>query len=296
MRSVFEIPAQDGRVAVVTGASAGLGLATARLLAGRGAVVVLACREPARVPPIAGQVELLRLDLASLASIRRAADELRARHARIDLLINNAGVLSFTRQQTDDGFELQFGTNHLGHFAFTGLVLDRLFAAAGSRVVTVSSVGHAQGRMRFDDLQGEQRFAALAAYNQSKLANLLFTLELQRRLAAVGAPTIALAAHPGGARDTRIDRGAPLWFRVAGWLAGRLFGNDAATSALASVRAATDPAARGGEYYGPGGWFGLGGPPVRVQPSPRALDVEAQRRLWLASEQVTKVTYEALRA
>ena len=204
-----DVPDQSGRTAVVTGASSGLGLEIAGVLAARGATVVLACRDVGRAERAAGLiragagragVRVVRLDLASLASVREAADEIRASCPRLDLLINNAGVMRPPYQRSADGFELTFATNHLGPFALTGLVLDRLLETPGSRVVTVSSVGHWDGVMRFDDLQFERGYRADDAYAQSKLANLLFTYELAARLRAAGSRTIALAAHPGIAR------------------------------------------------------------------------------------------------
>ncbi|XXX78602.1 oxidoreductase [Sorangium sp. So ce134] len=295
-----DIPSQVGRVAVITGGNTGIGLETARALAERGATVVLACRDMKRAGAAVEQIKArapgaavraVRLDLGSLASVREAAGELRAAHDRIDLLINNAGVLSFKREVTADGFELQLGVNHLGHFALTGLVLDRLRDAPGSRVVTVSSVAHRQGDIDFGDLQGERAFRGFAAYGRSKLANLLFTYELQRRLAAAGAKTLALAAHPGGS-NTEISRNAPGWLRgvskVASWF--RL-GQSVPMAALASLRCAVDPGARGGEYYGPTGFGGMIGFPVRLESSARARDEAAQRRLWEESERLTGVTY-----
>jgi NAD(P)-dependent dehydrogenase (short-subunit alcohol dehydrogenase family) len=201
-----DVPGQPGKTAVVTGASSGLGLEIAGVLAARGATVVLACRDTGRAGQAAGLVRagagpagvrVVRLDLASLASVREAADEIRSSCPRLDLLINNAGVMRPPYQRSGDGFELTFATNHLGHFALTGLVLDRLLETPGSRVVTVSSVGHWDGVMRFDDLQFERGYRADDAYAQSKLANLLFTYELAARLRAAGSRTIALAAHPG---------------------------------------------------------------------------------------------------
>src|ERR1700719_797650 len=201
-----EVPGRQGRLAVVTGANTGLGFETARVLAARGASVVLAVRDiekgkraAARIAGAApgANVMVQPLDLTSLDSVRAAAAELRATHPRIDLLINNAGVMFPPRQSTRDGFELQLGINHLGHFALTGLLLEQMLPVPGSRVVTVSSIAHRIGaRINFDDLQGERSYSRVAAYSQSKLANLMFTYELQRRLSGAGT-TIAVAAHPG---------------------------------------------------------------------------------------------------
>ena len=296
--TVDDITDQSGRVAVVTGANTGLGLETARSLAGKGASVVLAVRDldkgqaavdAIRADHVDAGLELLELDLASLESIRGAAVELDGRFERIDLLINNAGVMYTPRLKTADGFEMQFGTNHLGHFAFTGLVLDRLLGVAGSRVVTVSSVGHRiLSKIDFDDLGTERRYNRVAAYGRSKLANLLFTYELERRLRAAGTETMALAAHPGGS-DTELGRNIP---------GGRLFepmlkvmAQSAAMGALPTLRAAVDPEAHGGQYYGPDGFQETRGHPVLVSSSDRSHDAHVQQRLWAASEDLTNVHF-----
>ncbi|SFD69170.1 SDR family NAD(P)-dependent oxidoreductase [Streptomyces aidingensis] len=295
-----QVPPQHGRTAVVTGANTGLGLETARVLAARGASVVLAVRDAEKgkraAERIAGtapgaQVTVQRLDLSELASVRRAADELRAAHPRLDLLINNAGVMYTPRTLTRDGFELQFGTNHLGHFALTGLLLESLLPVPGSRVVTVSSMGHRiRARIRFEDLHGERSYDRVAAYGQSKLANLMFTHELQRRLDAAGVPTTAVAAHPGIAA-TELIRYSPAALRAAVRALGPLLGQSAARGALATLRAATDPHVRGGDFYGPSGPFQARGRPVPVGSSARSRDRDLQRRLWTVSEELTGVRY-----
>lgn len=291
--AVADIPDQQGRTVVITGANAGLGVVTARELSARGARVVLACRDTTKGDRVAAELdgaEVVRLDLASLASVREAAAEIRERHERVDLLINNAGLMMTPRGATQEGFELQFGTNHLGHFALTGLLLDRLLATPDSRVVTVSSLAHrfGTGQMDFDNLHGERGYDRMGAYGQSKLANLLFTHELQRRLSGVGARTIAVAAHPGFSR-TALARHMPLPVRpliAAGtWVTGQ----SAAKGALPSLRAATDPASVGGEYYGPSGYRETRGRPVTVGSSDGARDPEAMRRLWETSEELTGV-------
>ncbi|MBN3512602.1 SDR family NAD(P)-dependent oxidoreductase [Mycolicibacterium septicum] len=294
------IPNQTGRTAIVTGANTGLGLETAKALAAKCAHVVLAVRNLdkgaaavewiSRSVPNAG-LELQRLDLGSLKSVREAADEIRAKHDTIDLLINNAGVMTPPKETTEDGFELQFGTNHLGHFALTGLLLDRLLPVAGSRIVTVSSIGHRFSRgIRFDDLQWERSYNRLQAYGQSKLANLLFTYELQRRL--IGQHTAALAAHPGGS-DTELARHLPRAAQRAVPLLRPLF-QEAAMGALPTLRAATDPGALGGQYYGPDGLGEQKGHPKLVTSNERSYDIELQRRLWAVSEELTGVTYPQL--
>ena len=290
-----DIPDQTRRTAVITGANTGLGYETAAALAAKGANVVLAIRNLdkgkdaadriARATPGA-QVELQELDLTSLDSVRAAAEQLKANHDAIDLLINNAGVMMTPKSTTKDGFELQFGTNHLGHFALTDLLLDRVLATPGSRVVTVSSTGHRMVRgIRFDDLQSERDYNRFRAYGQSKLANLLFTYELQRRLK--GTDTIALASHPGGS-NTELMRNLPLAIRGLGALLTPLF-QDADMGALPSLRAATDPAALGGQYYGPDGFAEQRGYPKVVPSTDASHDTAAQRRLWTVSEELTGV-------
>jgi NAD(P)-dependent dehydrogenase (short-subunit alcohol dehydrogenase family) len=294
-----DIPDQTGRTAVITGANTGLGYETAAALAGRGARVVLGVRnlEKGRqaVARIAAatpgaEVELQELDLTSLESVRAAAAQLRSGHDRIDLLINNAGVMHTPKSTTKDGFELQFGTNHLGHFAFTGLVLDRLLPVAGSRVVTVSSIGHRiRAAIHFDDLQWERRYSRVGAYGQSKLANLLFTYELQRRLAPHGT-TIAVAAHPGGS-NTELMRNLPRPITAASALLVEPLMQGADLGALPTLRAATDPGALGGQYFGPDGFQEIRGYPKVVASSAQSHDVELQRRLWAVSEELTGVVY-----
>jgi NAD(P)-dependent dehydrogenase (short-subunit alcohol dehydrogenase family) len=235
------------------------------------------------------EIALQELDLTSLESIRAAAEQLRSDYDRIDLLINNAGVMWTPRSTTKDGFELQFGTNHLGHFAFTGLLLERLLPTAGSRVVTVSSMGHRiRADIHFDDLQWERRYSRVGAYGQSKLANLLFTYELQRRLAPHGT-TIAAAAHPGGSR-TELTRNLPALVARVSSVIEPLF-QDAAMGALPTLRAATDPAVLGGQYFGPDGFGQQQGYPKVVASSDRSHDVDLQRRLWAVSEELTGVVY-----
>ncbi|WP_134663022.1 MULTISPECIES: oxidoreductase [unclassified Amycolatopsis] len=273
----------SGRVAVVTGANTGLGFATARALAEHGAWVVLACRDERKARDAASRIgrgtQVVRLDLASLDSVREAAGELRARHDRIDLLINNAGVTN-APGRTADGFEMQFGVNHLGHFAWTALLLDRLLEVPGSRVVTVSSIAHRFGRIDPEDLR------AASGYSASKLANLLFAYELAKRLR--GTETVSLAAHPGGA-TTEIFRHSSSVFRGANLAIARLFGRTPAMGALPTLRAATDPGARNGEYYGPGGLFEIRGYPELVKSSARSHDADLQKRLWEASLRATGV-------
>jgi NAD(P)-dependent dehydrogenase (short-subunit alcohol dehydrogenase family) len=304
---IDDIADQSGRTAVVTGSNTGLGFETARALALKGARVVLACRDLQKAQAAqrqildeaaaaggAGAVDVLGLDLTDLGAIRAAAAETVERYHRVDLLINNAGVMMPPYRQTADGFELQLGTNHLGHFAYTGLVLERAVATPGARVVTVSSIAHRAGRMRWDDLQWTTRYNRVQAYGQSKLANLLFTFALDRRLRAAGVDTIALAAHPG-VSTTELGRYIPgLSTRFARRLGDVAFGfasQPPALGALPTLRAAVDPDAFGGAYYGPGGIREMKGPPVLVQPSGRALQQDDQERLWAVSEELTGVTF-----
>ncbi len=293
-----DIPDQTGRTAVITGANTGLGYETAAALAAAGAHVVLAVRNTDKGQAAAdlisrrspgASVAVQELDLTSLESIRAAAEQLRAAHDSIDLLINNAGVMFTPRSTTKDGFELQFGTNHLGHFAFTGLLLDHIVAAPGSRVVTVSSVGHrfARNGIRFDDLQWEKDYSRVGAYGQAKLANLMFTYELQRRLRGTG--TIAAAAHPGGSR-TELTRNLPPLLGAVTKLAEPLF-QPAEMGALPQLRAATDPGVIGGQYFGPDGFGEQRGYPVVVASTRVSHDTAAQKRLWTVSEQLTGVTF-----
>jgi NAD(P)-dependent dehydrogenase (short-subunit alcohol dehydrogenase family) len=304
-----DVPDQSGRIAVVTGASGGLGLETAEVLAGRGASVVLAARDLRKSEQAASRIRaaapgasvlVVHLDLASLASVRTAAEQILDACPSLDLLINNAGVMAIPRELTEDGFERTLATNHLGHFALTGLLLGRLLDTPGSRVVTVSSNGHKMGDgvMHFEDLQLTRGYKPWPAYYQSKLANLLFTYGLQRRLTGAGADTMALAAHPGNARTdlwrhSRLNqalyhpRMRPLtfWFAQSGHL-----------GALATLRAATDWAAGGGDYYGPAGRLEFTGYPVRVESSAASHDEAAADRLWAISEELTGVSYGALAA
>ncbi len=309
-----DVPDQSGRVIVITGANAGIGLETAQVLARRGAHVVLACRSLARAQAAADHIaaagraprasttsaarqsaapSVVRLDLSSLSSVRTAAEEISARFPRVDVLINNAGVMEVPYERAADGFELTLATNHLGPFALTGLLLERLAGTPGSRVVTMSSQGHAEGVMDFDDVQSERGYEPAGAYHQSKLANLLFTYELDRRLRAAGARTSALAAHPGVVYTALFRHRSRLeQFLLSRW--GRPVNfwavQDVHRGALPMLRAATDPAARGGEFYGPHRRHDTGYPVV-VRSSPSSYDTDDQARLWEVSERLTGVTY-----
>ena len=290
-----DVPDQTGRTAIVTGANSGIGYETALGLARRGASVVLACRsvekgnaavDRIRAEKPAGEVELRALDLSDLDSVARFADEFSATHRTLDLLVNNAGVMVPPLGRTKQGFELQFGTNHLGHFALTARLLPLLLATPDSRVVVVSSGVHHMGRIDLEDPNYERRrYVPFKAYAQSKLANLLFALELERRLRAAGAHTFVTEAHPGWtATDLQ---------RTAGFarLMNPLFAMKPADGALPTLRAATDPAATGGIYYGPSRFMEMNGPPVVARINARARDEEMAARLWTLSEQLTGVRF-----
>jgi NAD(P)-dependent dehydrogenase (short-subunit alcohol dehydrogenase family) len=296
-----DVPDQTGRLAVVTGSNTGLGYDTARVLAARGATVVMAVRDTAKGESAAARIRGLtpgadvrvhKLDLGSLAAVKDSAADMAAAYPRIDLLINNAGVMYPPKSTTSDGFELQFGTNHLGHFALTAILLPNLLPVDGSRVVVVASIAHnIKARIDFDDLQWDKRkYDRVASYGQSKLANLMFAYDLQRRLAAAKAKTIAVAAHPGVAATelTRHLPGANL--PGVSWVSGKLL-NSAEMGALPTLRAATDPGVRGGQYYGPDGFRELRGHPVLVDSSKQSKDVAVQERLWKVSEELTGVTF-----
>jgi NAD(P)-dependent dehydrogenase (short-subunit alcohol dehydrogenase family) len=285
-----DIPDQRGRTAVVTGANSGLGLATVEALAGAGAHVVLAVRDTGRgesaATAVNGSVEVRRLDLADLSSVREFAA---AWHGDLDLLINNAGVMNIPEARTKDGFEVQFGTNHLGHFALTNLLLPHIT----DRVVTLSSTGHrAPGnpRIRFDNLDLAGEYHPMAAYSQSKLANLLFTLELQRRLTEAGSPVRALAAHPGWAATNLQSHDANFLRGLALRLGNRLVAQDSRAGALPTLYAAVQDLPGAG-FVGPDGMFEMRGAPALVGRSAAAGDPAVARRLWTVSEELTGVTF-----
>ncbi len=298
------IPPLEGKTVLVTGANSGLGFETSKLLAARGAQLVLGVRDLDKgrravaliceATPRA-RIDLLPLDLADLASIGRFAEEVRGGHGRLDALINNAGVMAIPQRCTVDGFEMQFGTNHLGHFALTGLLLPLLLRTPGARVVTVSSGIHIIGKINFADLQSEHSYSDWRAYGQSKLANLLFAYELQRRLEAAGANAGSLAVHPGYAStnlqavgpsmlDSRLRQGMMR-------LSNRVLAQSAAMGALPAVYAATSPDAHGGDYVGPDGLFGQRGYPKKVKSSAASYDKATATRLWQVSEDLTGVVF-----
>jgi len=296
-----DVPDQTGRVAIITGSNTGIGFGAAAVLAAKGAHTVLAVRNldkgndaVARIKSASpnATVTLQQLDLTSLENIRKAADNLRTDFPRIDLLINNAGVMYTDKASTKDGYELQFGTNHLGHFALTGLLLDNMSGVDGSRVVTVSSVGHRiRAKIHFDDLNLDRNYNRVVAYGQSKLANLLFTYELARRLSAKGSPTIATAAHPG-ASDTELLRNMPGGIRqISQFFWSNFIAQNADMGAEPTLRAAADPGAQNGQYFGPGGFGEQKGHPKVVASSAQSHDEAIQRRLWTVSEELTGVSF-----
>ncbi len=296
-----DIPGQSGRVAIVTGANSGLGLAAAHALAAAGATVVLACRssqnaDRARASILAvtprATVESEVLDVSSLSSVRSFAAAMQRRFATLDLLINNAGIMATPRQSSPDGFELQFATNHLGHFALTGLMMPLLSARRGSRVVAVSSIAARSGTIDFDDLMGERRYDAWKAYNQSKLANLMFALELERRLRRAGLATTALAAHPGASTTNLFDTPGGFFVkRVMSPLAKQFLFQPAERGALPILFAATASEAQPSGYYGPHGFQEMKGPPGPAAIPRQALDQDVAARLWQVSEQLSGVSY-----
>lgn len=304
--NVEKIPRLDGKTVIITGANSGLGYEAARALSRASAKVILACRSESsavsamtriRDEQPTASLTFLPLDLSSLGSVRAFARKFEEGHERLDILMNNAGVMALPYRKTADGFEMQFGTNHLGHFALTGLLMPRLARGHAARVVTLSSQAHRLGKINFDDLAWERGYQRWLAYGQAKLANLLFTYELQRRLDERGIPIKSVAAHPGYA-STEISfkgprmEGSSFSELVNRW-ASQTFAQSAAMGALPELFAATAPEVNGGDYIGPDGPFEVQGHPVKVQSNARSHDREVARRLWEVSEKLTGVSYEA---
>ncbi|MUG25348.1 SDR family NAD(P)-dependent oxidoreductase [Paenibacillus macerans] len=287
------MPDQTGRVAIVTGSNSGIGWEAARALANKGATVIMACRSIAKANLAADQIKALKpsgkvvgmaLDLGDLASVRAFAAAFRQDYDRLDLLINNGGVAKPPYGKTAQGFEQQFGINHLGHFALTGLLLERLDATPGARIVTVSSLSHRSGIVHFDDLNLERNYKPARAYAQSKLANLLFTYELQRRLVAAGRSTLAVAVHPGWTATNAL-RHSSMMRRL-----NPIFAQTSKMGVLPTLYAATASDVRGGDYFGPSS-LELRGYPKKVESSARSHDEAVARRLWTISEELTQVKY-----
>lgn len=297
-----KIPDLNDKVAIVTGANSGIGFETAKELARKGSRLILACRSENKGKDAAQKIhsevpwaslEPMVLDLSSLKSIHAFAETFKTSHDRLNILINNAGVMWAPYGKTEDGFETHFGTNHLGHFALTGLLIDMLLQTPAARVVTVSSIGHRSGTIDFNNLmyEGEKGYQRQQVYGRSKLANLLFTFELQRNFDAIHANANALATHPGGS-DTNLGHyiSGRWYFRLLSSLS-KMMTQSAAMGALPSLRAATDPTAKGGEYYGPDGFMEGHGYPIKVRCSNTAKDVNLAKYLWKVSEELTGVVY-----
>ncbi|WP_250655857.1 oxidoreductase [Alkalimarinus coralli] len=298
-----DIPNLNGKVAIVTGANGGLGLVAAKALASKGCHVVMACRSIEKANAAADEirqqhptasVEIITLDLSSLESIKQFSDQIHKRFQAIDILCNNAGVMDIPYRKTTDGFEMQFGTNHLGHFALTGHLLDLIAHTEGARIVTTSSLMHIPGKINFNDLHSEEGYSGWKAYFQSKLANLLFTFELQRKLKNAGAKAISVASHPGYASTNLQLVGAQMGGASMQEKVWKTMNNCVAQSAemgtLPTLYAATHPNIQGGDYIGPNvmGWRGY---PKKVGASKRAKDADLAAKLWSVSENLTGVAF-----
>ncbi|MCA1757620.1 MAG: SDR family NAD(P)-dependent oxidoreductase [Bacteroidales bacterium] len=288
------IPDLTGRNIIVTGANSGIGFEAAKAMAGRGATIVMACRnieksadafDKVRQESHNDKVELMRLDLADLSSVREFAGEAREKFPLIDILVNNAGIMVPPYGRTIDGFELQIGTNHLGHFLLTGLLMENIVAAPGSRVVTVTSIAHFGGRINFEDINSETGYRRMGAYRQSKLANLLFSYELDRRLKEKEKETISVAVHPG-VTSTSI-------FKMPSWLerVKEAILMSSAKGALPTLMGATEPSLKGGEYIGPAGFRQSMGYPAILSSSNRSHDRQLALRLWELSEEMTSFRF-----
>ncbi len=302
-----QMPDQTGRIAVITGANSGLGYETALALARKGAHIIMAVRntrkgEVARAEILKqvpqASVELMRLELGSQQAIRAFAAAYRARFNRLDMLINNAGLMATPYGKTEDGFETQLGVNHLGHFALTGLLIDLLIATSGSRVVTVSSSAQYLGKINFANLHGEHGYHRYMAYCHSKLANVLFAFELQRRLDAAGAGTLSFAVHPGLAHTNlqmnTADNNHTEWERAMYKIVLGAVAQSQAQGALPELYAATAPGLKGGTHYAPDGILGGRGYPIQRRAAGAAYDRQTAARLWQVSEELTGVHYEFL--
>lgn len=300
--TINNIPDLSGKVIIVTGANSGIGFEAARAFALKGATTILACRNDDKAREALSKIitespdaraEIMCLDLASLDSIHEFAEAFKARFDRLDVLLNNAGIMMVPYRKTDDGFESQMGTNHLGHFALTGLLIEILEKTPGSRVVNISSGGHRMGSMDFDNLLYEQGkgYSPTAAYGRSKLSNLLFTYELERRIEANGRNPIAVAAHPGLSVTHLADHFAGGHIKGLIHFFYQFIAQNAAMGALPGIRAAVDPDVKGGQYYGPDGPRESQGYPILVQSNEVSHDEEDAKRLWKVSEELTGVRY-----
>ncbi|MDA3816916.1 MAG: oxidoreductase [Prolixibacteraceae bacterium] len=296
------IPDLQGKTIIVTGGNSGLGYESVKAFAQNGAKVILACRnlekgEKAKTEILQtrpkGEIMVMRVDLMDLDSVREFALQFKSKYSKLDVLLNNAGIMATPYFKTKDGFEAQLGTNHLGHFALTGLLLDVLNDTSGSRVVNVSSMAHKSGKMDFNDLMFEKgrKFKTMKAYGQSKLANLLFTYELQRYFESKNIDSIAVAAHPGGSNTRLASHLEDSGFMKMISRVVRGVMQDAAKGALPQIRASVDSNVKGGEYYGPGGIGEIAGYPVLVKSTPASHNAEDAKKLWEVSEKLTGVTY-----
>lgn len=292
--TIDQMPDQSGKIVIVTGANSGIGYEAARALTLKGATVIMACRSPEKGETAAAQIRsqqpkgkviLKQLDLADLSSVRNFAEVFLSEYQQLDILINNAGVMATPYRNTADGFEMQFGTNHLGHFLLTGLLIDLLRKTPKSRVVTVSSYVHLLGKINFDDLNSEKRYQKWLAYGQSKLANILFAYELQRRSAQNGGTPISVVVHPGYAA-TNLQHTSSFFSFTNSFMA-----QSQEMGALPTLHAATSPDIRGGEYIGPDGFLGQRGYPHKARSSKRSHDPETAQRLWAVSEKLTGIRF-----
>lgn len=293
-----DIADQAGKTVLITGSNSGTGFETAKEFAAKNGTVIIAVRNLEKGNAAAAKikedfpkadVKVMKLDLSSLKSVKKFAANFIAEHDRLDILINNAGVMVPPYSKTEDGFELQFGTNHLGHFALTGLLLDLLLKTRNSRIVTMSSMAHKSGKINFDDLQREKKYNKMEAYGQSKVANLFFTYELQRKLEAIGSKTIAVAAHPGWSA-TNLGRHNKFFDIVA-----PIFGQSALQGAWPLLYAATSSDVNGGDYFGPAGFMEIKGHPKKVESNAYSQNLKVAEQLWEKSVELTGVTFEALK-
>lgn len=305
--SIEDIPDQTGKIALITGANSGIGFEAAKALASKGAKVILACRNQQKAQTAmdsilkeqpSAQLEFLQLDLADQTNIKTAVKRFLESHSQLDLLINNAGVMWLPRTETVDGFEMQFGTNHLGHFTLTGLLLDTLLGTSNARVVTVSSLAHRSGRIYFDDLMLQTDYKKHKSYAQSKLANLMFSNELQRRINQSGKSLLSVAVHPGGSSTNLAVPGfemqdSTVQAKIAKWITP-LVTQSAANGSLPTLYGATSNNIKGGEYIGPKHFFEVMGPPVNAYATRYSRNVEHCKKLWEASVALTDVAYSAL--
>lgn len=301
MFDINSVPSQKGRISLVTGANAGLGYETALALAKLESTVILACRNPEKAEnakqrilntvPTA-QLDILIIDLSELASVRTAAEEFNKKYERLDLLINNAGVMIPPYTVTKDGFELQFAANHLGHFLFTGLILDTLLKTKNARIVSLSSIAHKDGKIHFDDLHWEKKYSAIEAYNQSKLACIMYGFELQRRLEKAGHKDVmSVVAHPG-VSITELARHIPSWLvTIMEYTIAPIFTHPPKEGALPTLMAALDSSVKGGEYFGPQGFNDMKGKPGRAFSTKLANDEVVAKQLWEVSEKLVGLSY-----